>query len=176
MGRLDGGGPVHHEMEMLDHIHRDGYVRGVVRGVEVVGAPITIDVNFWDSDELNQWNADETHGQVTSRRTSAMVYLDTGTPISKGRTVLDLLAGFFDIVEGTKASDYQDLMLKLISLELRYIVERREVVHRDISPSNIYIYVKSVTPQNPAAFPENMLNPSTDQPTFINKYLNPDNR
>ncbi|KAF8328810.1 uncharacterized protein EI90DRAFT_3125564 [Cantharellus anzutake] len=159
MGRPDGGDPVHHEMEMLNHIHRDGYVRGVVRGVEVHGEPITIDVSFWDSDELNQWNADETHEQVTSRRSSAMFYLDTGAPISKGRTVLDLLAGFFDIVE-----------------ELRYIVERREVVHRDISPSNIYIYVKSVTPQDPAALPENMLNPSTDQPTFINKYLDPDNR
>ncbi|KAF8324863.1 uncharacterized protein EI90DRAFT_3074155 [Cantharellus anzutake] len=159
MGRLDGGDPVHHGMEILDRIHKDGYVAGVVRGVEFDGEPITIDVGIWDLDELNQWNADKMHGQVASRRSSAMIYLDTGVSISQGRTVLDLLAGFFDIVE-----------------ELRYIVERHEVVHRHISPSNIYIYVKSVTPQNPAGFAENMLNPSDNQPTFINKYLDPDNR
>ncbi|KAF8342766.1 uncharacterized protein EI90DRAFT_3115309 [Cantharellus anzutake] len=159
MGRLDGTDPVHHEMKMLHHIHEDGYVAGIVRGVEFDGEPI--DISIWDSDELNQWNADKSHGQVTSRRSSAMVYLDTGAPISKGKTVLDLVAGFFDFVE-----------------ELRYIVERREVVHRDISPSNIYTYVKSVTPQNPTALgiPGNMLNPSANQPTFINKYLLPDNR
>ncbi|KAF8330826.1 uncharacterized protein EI90DRAFT_3154862 [Cantharellus anzutake] len=158
MGRLDGGDLVHHEMEILDHIHKDGYIAGVVRGVEFDGESITIDVSIWDSDELNQWNSNEMHGQVTSRRSSGMIYLDTGVPISKGTIVLDLLAGFFDIVEG-----------------LRYIVERHKVVHRDTSPSNIYIYAKSVTPQNPAALAENILNPSANQPTFINKYLDPDN-
>ncbi|KAF8335835.1 uncharacterized protein EI90DRAFT_264366 [Cantharellus anzutake] len=37
------------------------------------------------------------------------------------------------------------------------------------------VCVKSVTTQNPAAL-GNMLNPSANQPTFINKYFLPDNR
>ncbi len=69
-------------------------------------------------------------------------------------------------------------MLKSVSLELRYIVEHCEVVHRDISPSNLYINVKSAMPQNAAGLgiPMNMVQLSANQPTFINKYLDPDNR
>jgi len=69
-------------------------------------------------------------------------------------------------------------MLKLVSLELCYIVEHHKVVHHDISPSNLYINVKSATPQNPAhlGIPTNMLQPLANQPTFISKYLDPGNR
>ncbi len=101
MGWLDGD-PVHREMEMLHHIHQNGYASGIVWGVEFNGEPITIDISIWDLDGLNQWNAIETHEQVTLQRSSAMIYLDTGTPIPKGKAVLDLVAGFFDIVEGMK--------------------------------------------------------------------------
>ena len=87
-------------MEMLQHIHQDGYVRGIVRGFEFGEDPITIDISMWDSTELNAWNPNEDHVKVASRRSSSMVYLDTGTLISKGTTVFDLLLGFFDIVEG----------------------------------------------------------------------------
>jgi len=100
MGRLEGLNPVHREVEMLQHIHQDGYVRGIVRGFEFDEDPITINISMWDSTELNVWNHDEEHVKVASRRSSSMVYLDTGTLISKGKTVLDLLSGFFDIVEG----------------------------------------------------------------------------
>jgi hypothetical protein len=67
---------------------------------------------------------------------------------------------------------------ELLSLELRYMVEHRQVVHRDISPSNLYLYVKSAELSGSAdlGIPDHMLNPSDKQPTFINKLLDPAER
>ena len=64
---------------------------------------------------------------------------------------------------------------ELLLLELRYMVKNRQVIHHDISPSNLYLYVKSAEPLGSAGLriPNHMLNPSDKQPTFINKLLDP---
>ncbi|KAH9903403.1 hypothetical protein C8Q73DRAFT_635278 [Cubamyces lactineus] len=98
------------EVDLLDHIHEEGYVPGVVR----VFASETV-----ESDSTQITFSDTTETRTKQR----IVFGDFGVDLEYAKTVNDLLMAVYDVLEIH-----------------RTVASRREVLHRDMSIFNIMMY------------------------------------
>ena len=126
------------EIKILKKIHGGGSIPGLVRGC-LMESLDRIVINPYE------WLPEP---KAPLRMNVDILYLDTGLPLAKSATLYEFLEACYDIVEGLLSFPILVIVkithtLCWILTALRYLAEIG-IVHRDISPANLFVQVRSV--------------------------------
>ncbi|KAI0079477.1 hypothetical protein K474DRAFT_1659067 [Panus rudis PR-1116 ss-1] len=132
------------EVKIIEHIHADGTVPGVIRLINGIGST---NVQVEGGSLSTAPRTSEAHSGRTLDR---LEMRSRGVPFHKAKSLLDLLKATYDVLEVH-----------------RFLVLNRGVLHRDISINNVLMYPEHVEGLNGK---ETFIK---DSPKFIDEILQP---